>query len=144
VQLARRHHLPHEHLCVAIAAALAYDDPTDAQAVAMQEAIAAEGLDKVLTEDCGLLPHEDLARAIKQQWLRLSRVQARDLALGAGALPWTGAAVQGLVQTGAGDLSQVYDPTPRVPRTCDPASWTVSRAYWAGSYALVRWPQRAL
>src|SRR5919199_800259 len=28
-QLARRHHLPHEHLCVAIAAALAYDDPAD-------------------------------------------------------------------------------------------------------------------
>jgi mannitol-1-phosphate 5-dehydrogenase len=61
--LAHRHHLPYEHLCVAIAAALAYDDPADAQAVALQEAIAAEGLDTVLTEDCGLLPHEELARA---------------------------------------------------------------------------------
>ena len=76
-RLARRHHLPHEHLCVAIAATLAYDDPTDAQAVALQEAIAAEGLDKVLTEDCGLLPYEDLARAIKRQWLRLRRSQVK-------------------------------------------------------------------
>jgi mannitol-1-phosphate 5-dehydrogenase len=143
-QLARRHHLPHDHLCVAIAAALAYDDPADPQAVAMQEAIAAEGLDKVLTEDCGLLPHEELARAIKRQWLRLRRVQARALAPGAGALPWTSPAVEGLVQTGAGDHSQVDAPTPRVSRTCAPASWTVSRAYWAGSYALVRLQQRAV
>jgi hypothetical protein len=74
------------------------------------------------------LPHEDLARAIKRQWLRLRRDQARDLAPGAGALPGTGAAVEGLVQTVAGDRRQVYDPTPRVSRTCDPASWTVSRA----------------
>jgi mannitol-1-phosphate 5-dehydrogenase len=112
--LAHRHNLPHDNLCVAIAAALAYDDPADPQAVALQEAIAAEGLDKVLTEVCGLLPHEVLARAIKQQWLSLSRVQAWDLALapGAGALPWTGAAVEGLVQTAAGDLSQAYDLAP--------------------------------
>src|ERR671937_637012 len=75
--LARRHNLPHDNLCVSIAAALAYDDPTDPQAVAMQEAIAAEGLDKVLTEDCGLLPYEDLARAIKRQWLRLRRSQVQ-------------------------------------------------------------------
>jgi mannitol-1-phosphate/altronate dehydrogenase len=142
--LARRHNLPHDNLCVAIAAALAYDDPADPQALALQEAIAAEGLDKVLTEDCGLLPHEELARAIKRQWLRLRRDQARDLAPGAGALAWTGAAVEGLVQTVAGDLSQVDAATPRVSRTCDPASWTVSRAYWAGSYALVRLQQRAL
>jgi mannitol-1-phosphate 5-dehydrogenase len=142
--LARRHNLPHDNLCVAIAAALAYDNPADPQAVAMQEAIAAEGLDKVLTEDCGLLPHEGLARAIKQQWRRLRRDQARALAPGAGALPWTGATVEEVVQTLAGDLSHVYDPTPRVSRTCDPASWTVSRAYWAGSYSLVRWQQRAM
>jgi mannitol-1-phosphate 5-dehydrogenase len=90
--LARRHNLPHAHLCVAIAAALAYDNPADPQAVAMQEAIAAAGLDKVLTEVCGLLPHEGLARVVKQLWLSLSRDQARDRAPGAGALPWTGAA----------------------------------------------------
>jgi mannitol-1-phosphate 5-dehydrogenase len=137
-QLAHRHHLPHARLCVAIGAALAYDDPADAQAVALQETIAAEGLDKVLTEDCGLLPHEELARAIKRQWLRLRRDQARALAPGAEGLPWAGAAVEGLVQTAARGPSQVYDATPRVSRTCDPASWTVSRAYWAGSYARVR------
>jgi mannitol-1-phosphate 5-dehydrogenase len=96
--LAQRHHLPYAHLCVANAAALTYDDPADPQAVAMQEAIAAEGLDQVLTEDCGLLPYEDLARAIKRQWLRLRRSQARDLAPGAGALPWAGAAVEALYQ----------------------------------------------
>jgi mannitol-1-phosphate 5-dehydrogenase len=95
-RLARRHNLPHENLCVSIAAALAYDDPADPQAVAMQEAIAAEGLDKVLTEDCGLLPHEGLARAVKWQWLRLSRGRARDLVPGVGALPWTGTAVEDL------------------------------------------------
>ena len=83
---------------MAIAAALAYADPADPQAVAMPETIAAEGLDKVLTEDCGLLPHEGLARAVKWQWLRLSRGQARDLAPGVGALPWTGAAVEDLYQ----------------------------------------------
>jgi hypothetical protein len=91
---------------VAIAAALAYDDPADPQAVAMHEAIAAEGLDTVLTEDCGLLPHEGLARAIKQQWLRLRRDQARALAPGAGALLWTGAAVEDLYP-GQGDTRVV-------------------------------------
>ena len=143
-RLAHRHNLPHDNLCLAIAAALAYDDPADPQAVAMQMAIAAEGLDKVLTEDCGLLPHEDLARVVKRQWLRLRRDQARALAPGAGALPWTGAAVEGLMQAGVGDRSRSYDPTPHMPRTCDPAPWPVSRAYWAGSYALVRWQQRAV
>jgi mannitol-1-phosphate 5-dehydrogenase len=72
-RLAARHHVPHDNLCVAIAAALAYDDPGDAQAVAMQRAITAESVDKVLTEDCGLLPHEDLARAVKQEWLAILR-----------------------------------------------------------------------
>ena len=30
-----------------------------------------DGVEQILTVDCGLLPHEDLARAVKQQWLRL-------------------------------------------------------------------------
>jgi mannitol-1-phosphate 5-dehydrogenase len=120
-QLARRHTLPHDHLCVAIAAALAYDDPADPQAVALHKAIAAAGLDTVLTEVCGLVPHEELARAIKEQWRRLRRDQARARASGAGARPWPGAAGEDPVPTVAADLSQVAGPTPRV-------SGTVSRA----------------
>ena len=70
-RLACQHNLPHDYLCQGIAAALAYDDPDDPQAVAMQQAIAAEGVEKVLTEDCGLLPHENLARQVKGHWAHL-------------------------------------------------------------------------
>jgi mannitol-1-phosphate 5-dehydrogenase len=70
-RLAHQHGLPHRHLCLGIAAALAYDEPTDPEAQALQRDIAVEGVEQVLTVDCGLLPHEDLARAVKQQWLRL-------------------------------------------------------------------------
>jgi hypothetical protein len=71
-RLAQQHGLPADHLCLGIAAALAYDAPTDPQAVAMQQAIANRGLEVVLTEDCGLLPHEALAREIKLQWRHLT------------------------------------------------------------------------
>jgi hypothetical protein len=36
--------------------------------VGLQQTIAQESLETVLTEDCGLLPHEPLARAVKEQW----------------------------------------------------------------------------
>jgi mannitol-1-phosphate 5-dehydrogenase len=81
-RLASRHRLPHVNLCRAVAGALTYDDPTDPQAVAMQQAIVAEGVDKILTEDCGILPHHDLARAVKQQWLAHVSRPARDRAAG--------------------------------------------------------------
>ncbi len=67
-KLALRHRLPSENLCRAIAAALTYDYAKDAEAVAMQQAIAAHGIEQVLTEDCGLLPHEELAHAVKHHW----------------------------------------------------------------------------
>jgi mannitol-1-phosphate 5-dehydrogenase len=70
-RLARRHGLPHDNLCLAIAAALSYDDPEDPQATALQQVITREGLENVLTESCGLLPHEDLAHLVKRQWLSL-------------------------------------------------------------------------
>ena len=70
-RLAHKHGLPHRHLCLGIAAALAYDEPTDPEAQALQREIAVDGVEQILTVDCGLLPHEDLARAVKQQWLRL-------------------------------------------------------------------------
>lgn len=74
-KLAVRHHLPNDNLCRAIAAALTYGHADDAEAVAMQRAIAAHGIERVITEDCGLLPHEELARAVKHQWHQLTGIQ---------------------------------------------------------------------
>ena len=72
-RLAYKHDLPCDHLCAGIGAALAYDDPADADAVALQAAITVEGIATVLTVECGLLPHEELARAVKQQWLSMTQ-----------------------------------------------------------------------
>lgn len=72
-RLAHKHELPCDNLCRGIAAALAYDDPADADAAALQAAIAAEGIATVLTVECGLLPHEALARAVKQHWLSMTQ-----------------------------------------------------------------------
>lgn len=66
-RLAAKRGLPYEHLARAIAAALAYDHPGDAQATAMQRAIASDGVERVLTEDCGLLPYDPLAQMVKRQ-----------------------------------------------------------------------------
>lgn len=71
-RLATRHGLAHENLCRAIAATLAYDAGQDAEAVSMQRAIADHGVTQVITEDCGLLPHEPLAQEIKHQWHQLN------------------------------------------------------------------------
>lgn len=70
-RLASRHGLPCDHLCLAIAAALAYDDPSDEGARALQQTIATDGIEQALTVDCGLLPHEPLARAVKERWRSL-------------------------------------------------------------------------
>jgi mannitol-1-phosphate 5-dehydrogenase len=72
-RLAQQHGLPYLALSRAIAAALAYDCPADPQAVALQQSIADESLDMVLTEECGLLPYSELARAIKRAWCALTR-----------------------------------------------------------------------
>ena len=70
-RLAARHGLPYGHLSLGIAGALAYDDPADAGARALQATLATDGIEHVLTVDCGLLPHEPLARAVKQHWRAL-------------------------------------------------------------------------
>src|SRR5688572_25214842 len=44
-RLAARHGLPYDHLCLGIAAAVAYDDSADAGARALQETIATEGIE---------------------------------------------------------------------------------------------------
>lgn len=73
---ASRQGLPHDNLAMAIAAALSYQDEQDLQSVAMQQTIASYGVDKILTEVCGLLPHESLAQSIK---LHCSRLNARGI-----------------------------------------------------------------
>jgi mannitol-1-phosphate 5-dehydrogenase len=70
-RLAARHGVPYDHLALGIAAALAYNDGADAGAGALQETIAIEGIEQVLTVDCGLLPYEGLARAVKTRWRHL-------------------------------------------------------------------------
>jgi mannitol-1-phosphate 5-dehydrogenase len=75
-RLAARHGLPHDDLSLVIAAALTYDHPDDAAARDIQRAIATEGIEKMLAIDCGLLPYEPLARAVKERWHEL---KTRDL-----------------------------------------------------------------
>lgn len=68
--LAERHKLPNNNLCTGIAAAIAYDEPDDPHALSMKYDIISHGIDKILTEDCGLLPYEPLAKRIKGEWNR--------------------------------------------------------------------------
>jgi mannitol-1-phosphate 5-dehydrogenase len=110
-RLAQRHGLRHEALSRAIAAALAYNAPSDAQAVALQQTIAAESLEKVLTEDCGLLPHEPLARAVKGHWRVLMAERSHEPVPAAVPVHRTGAALQDVILTMVSDLSRQYDPT---------------------------------
>jgi mannitol-1-phosphate 5-dehydrogenase len=105
-KLARRHHLPNENLCKAIAAALSYDYSKDPEAVAMQDVISEEGLQAVITEDCGLLPHEELAQRVKYEWHRLRAGNARpDQATDEAA-----AFIERIVISAVSDLSQKYNP----------------------------------
>jgi mannitol-1-phosphate 5-dehydrogenase len=108
-RLAQRHGLPTEALAQAIAAALAYDAPNDPQAAGLQQTIANESLETVLTEDCGLLPHEPLARRVKHHWQRLALAEP----LGhAAAVPaaWTRSGVPERLQALVFDLARQYDP----------------------------------
>jgi hypothetical protein len=66
----------------------------------MQQTIADEGLEKVITEDCGLLPHEELAQAVKYQWHRLK----------AGSPQNSGASLEKIMVSVVSELSQKYNP----------------------------------
>jgi mannitol-1-phosphate 5-dehydrogenase len=110
-RLAQRHELRNEALSRAIAAALSYDAPNDAQAVSLQQTIANESLEKVLTEDCGLLPHESLARAVKGHWRVLMAEDAQQGAAAPSGLHRSGAVLQDVILTMVSDLSRQYDPT---------------------------------
>lgn len=70
-RLAARHGLAYDNLALAIAAALLYYDDNDLQSKIMQNIIASEGVDKILTDVCGLLPYEALAQKVKYNWARL-------------------------------------------------------------------------
>jgi hypothetical protein len=107
-RLAHKHGVRHDNLCLAIAAALAYDDPADPQATAMQRAVAAEGLEKVLTEYCGLLPYDDLARAVTQQWLSLVAGPARSPVVG--MLFRASPSLDDITRALSLELSERYDP----------------------------------
>jgi mannitol-1-phosphate 5-dehydrogenase len=110
-RLAERHGLPTQALSQAIAAALAYDAPGDPQAVALQQTIAAESLEQVLTEDCGLLPHEPLARSVKRDWQRLlSARTSMDGHTSAARLPRPGALLQDAISAMLSELSRHYEP----------------------------------
>jgi len=109
-RLAQRHGLRNEALSRAIAAALAYDAPNDAQAISLQQTISAESLEKVLTEDCGLLPHEPLARAVKRHWRVLLAERLHEGAPASSSLHRTGVAVQDVILTMLSDLNRQYDP----------------------------------
>lgn len=101
-RLAAWHGLEAPNLTRAIAAALHYDDQSDSQAVAMQEAIAKEGVERVLTEDCGLLPYQPQAREVKRQWC----------ALRAAAAPAAQEdSLTELLRTAAAELTTLFDST---------------------------------
>ncbi len=106
-RLAGQHGLPYHNLCMGIAAALAYDDPNDPQAIAMQQAIASEGVEKVLTEDCGLLPYEDLSQAVKGEWARLMDDKVQRYRT---AVPAVEKSLDVIAQNVICDLSERYDP----------------------------------
>jgi hypothetical protein len=108
-RLASQYDLPHEHLCMAIAAALTYAAPEDPQAMAMQQAITAEGVEKVLTEDCGLLPHDTLAIEVKQHWLKLVGATAHGEGSAFSPFIRISTSLEEITQALVLELSQHYD-----------------------------------
>lgn len=107
-RLALKRGLPYEHLAQAIAAALAYDHPDDAQATAMQQAIVADGVERVLTEDCGLLPYEPLAQTIKRQWVALAADRRMPASPVGGPLPVVAPALEQTMRSLVLRLSERY------------------------------------
>jgi mannitol-1-phosphate 5-dehydrogenase len=108
-RLAQKHGLPTHALAQAIAAALAYDAPTDPQAVGLQDTIAQDSLETVLTEDCGLLPHEPLARRVKHHWQRLVLAERLSQAPALAAAR-SRSAIPDRLQAVVLDLARQYDP----------------------------------
>jgi mannitol-1-phosphate 5-dehydrogenase len=72
-----RHGLAIAPVCRTIAAAMAYRDPDDAEAVRMAALLARGGAARVLREVCGLHPEEEAHRACMAEWMEL-RASARE------------------------------------------------------------------
>jgi len=66
--LALAHGIAPVGLATGIAAALAFDHPDDPRAVELQRRLAAEGLDAILQEVCGLEPMGPLASLVKRRY----------------------------------------------------------------------------
>lgn len=112
-RLAERHGLSNQALVKGIAAALAYDAADDPQSVSMQRTIAAESVETVITEDCGLLPHAPLAQAVRHEWRRLvmaSAPQPLDAGVTSKAISGTRGLLQERLQAMVFDLSRHYEP----------------------------------
>lgn len=71
IRLAHQFHLPYGHLAKAVAAAIAYDNETDQEALVLQKTIKKYGMDKVLTDQCGILPYDHLGQKIRHEYKRI-------------------------------------------------------------------------
>jgi len=67
-RLAEKHGIVPEGLAWGIAAGLAYDDPHDEHAVALQARLAQEGLEQTLQAVCGIRPSESLSLLVRSRY----------------------------------------------------------------------------
>lgn len=70
---AEKHRLPVTPVCRAIAAALHYDDPRDAESRQLQAWVRADGPSRVLQEICGLHPEEEHHRLCLAEWTAMNK-----------------------------------------------------------------------
>ncbi len=73
LRCAEKHGLPARPVCRAIAAALHYDDPRDAESRQLQAWVRADGPGRVLQEVCGLHPEEENHRLCLAEWTAMNR-----------------------------------------------------------------------
>ena len=71
-RLAEAHGVATDGLAWGIAAALAYDDPDDAHAVALQQRIAQDGVHAVLTTVCDIAAAEPLGARVLDRYIELT------------------------------------------------------------------------
>lgn len=77
LRLAAKHALPVKPVCRAIAAALHYDDPRDAESRQLQARVRADGPGRVLQEVCGLQPDEENHRLCLAEWAAMNKPQEK-------------------------------------------------------------------
>jgi mannitol-1-phosphate 5-dehydrogenase len=67
-QLCERHRITPMALARVIAAALAYDNPSDSKAIQMQAEIKAKGRDNFLSANCGIAANSELGKLLQGQF----------------------------------------------------------------------------